>query len=125
MAAEMLERDDLSVYVVAGLPRSFKRDLQQLVEQQAGEKGDVVLVDPEMSEWLLARLREEKRPNNRRTPASQALWRAYSALSAARYHLQHDSEEEERVRLIRSRVEELWRELSPMFSDEPESAAGA
>jgi hypothetical protein len=116
--AEILNRDDLTLYVLAGVPRTFKRKLQELVEKEAKHDGDVMLVDEQLSAWLLARLRDEKRPRSKRTPASQALWRAYSALSAARYYLQDDAEEEEQARELRNRVEELWREVSPMFEEE-------
>lgn len=119
MAAEMLEREDLSVYVIAGVPRSFKRKLQKFVEDESKADGDVMLVDDEMTEWVLARLRGEKRPSRERTPASAALWRAYRALSAARYHLQ-DQPEEKRVREMRAEIEELWREISPRFEEEEE-----
>ena len=34
MGAEMLERDDLSVYIVAGVPKSFKRKLQGFVVEE-------------------------------------------------------------------------------------------
>jgi hypothetical protein len=119
MSQELLERDDLSVYVIAGVPRSFKAKLQKLVEQESKKDGDAILVGPEMTDWFLAQLRDEKRPSRSRTPASRALWNAFSALSAARYHLQNDAEGEERVRELRRRVEELWREVSPMFDDEP------
>ncbi len=118
--AEILERDDLSVYVVAGVPRSFKKKLQAFVEQEAKKDGGVLLLDEELSEWVLSRLRDEKRPKSKRTPASRALWRAYSALSAARYYLEDESEEEEQVRELRRRVEELWREVSPMLEAEEE-----
>jgi hypothetical protein len=89
------------------------------VEQESKKDGDAILVGPEMTDWFLAQLRDEKRPSRSRTPASRALWNAFSALSAARYHLQNDAEGEERVRELRRRVEELWREVSPMFDDEP------
>lgn len=121
MGVEMLERDDLSVYVVAGVPKSFKRKLQSFVAEEAkNEEGQVMLVEDGLADWIVAKLLDEKRPKASRTPASQALWRAFSSLSAARYHLQH-SEEEERVRELRQRVEELWRETSPMFAPEPEA----
>lgn len=123
MSAEMLERDDLSVYIIAGVPRSFKSKLQKFVEGEAKKEGDIMLLDSDLTDWVLSKLRDEKRPSKSRTPASQALWRAFSALSAARYHLQDNSEEEERVRELRRRVEELWRELSPMFDDQPEEEA--
>ena len=121
MGAEILERDDLSVYVVAGVPKSFRKKLQTLVEEESKNDGQVMLVDDSLAEWVLSKLADEKRPRSSRTPASKALWRAFSALSAARYHLQH-SEEEERVRELRQRVEELWREHSPMFEDAPPPA---
>jgi hypothetical protein len=123
MGAEMLERDDISVYLVAGVPKSFKRKLQAFVQQEAkGGDGQVMLVDDNLADWIVAKLADEKRPASSRTPASRALWRAFSALSAARYHLQHSEEEEERVRELRQRVEELWRQTSPMFPDEPAAA---
>jgi hypothetical protein len=116
--AEILDRDDLSLYVIAGVPRSFKTKLKAFIEQEAKKDGDVLLVDEEFSEWMLARLQDEKRPRSQRTQASRALWRAYSALAAARYYLEDESEEEERVRELRRRVEELWREVSPIFEEE-------
>jgi hypothetical protein len=118
MSAATLERDDLSLYVIAGVPRSFKSKLTQLVLKETKETGEVMLIQPEMTEWVVAKLRDEKRPSRDRTPASRALWHAYSALSAARYHLQNDPVEEERVRDLRRQVEDLWRQMSPMFEDE-------
>lgn len=118
MGADMLERDDLSVYIVAGVPKSFKRKLQAFVAEEAkSAAGEVMLLEDGFADWVVSRLADEKRPRSNRTPASKALWSAFSALSAARYHLQH-SEEEERVRELRQKVEELWRETSPMFPDE-------
>lgn len=118
MGVDIVERDDISVYLVAGVPKSFKRKLQKFVEQEAKEDGDVYMLDEELSEWVISRIRNEKRGGRDRTPASAALWRAYAALSAARYHLQHSPEEEGRVRTLRNQVEEIWRELSPMFEEE-------
>lgn len=118
--SDILERDDLTLYVLAGVPRSFKKKLQTFVEQEAKDDSGVLLVDDELSEWVLARLRDEKRPRGKRSPASRALWRAYSALSAARYYLENESEEEEQVRELRRRVEELWKDVSPMFEADEE-----
>lgn len=120
MGVDIVERDDISVYLVAGVPKSFKRKLQKFVEKEAKEDGDVYMLDDELSEWVISRIRNEKRGGRDRTPASAALWRAYAALSAARYHLQHSPEEEGRVRELRNNVEEIWRELSPMFEEEEE-----
>jgi hypothetical protein len=113
MASEMLQRDDLSVYVVAGVPKSFKKKLQKFVGSESKSDGDVMLLDEEMTDWVLARVRGEKRRSHEQTPASSALWRAYRALSAARYHLQ-DQPIEEEIRTLRDRIEELWRDTSPL-----------
>jgi hypothetical protein len=118
MGIDVVERSDVSVYLVAGVPKSFKRKLQKYVEQEAKEGGDIYMLEEELAEWVLAKVRNEKRGGRDRTPATAALWRAFSALSAARYHLQHSPENEEKVRQIRSQVEEIWRDLSPMFPDE-------
>ncbi len=113
MASEMLQREDLSVYVVAGVPKSFKKKLQKFVVSESKSEGDVMLLDEEMTDWVLARVRGEKRRSHEQTPASSALWRAYRALSAARYHLQ-DQPIEEEIRSLRDRIEELWRDTSPL-----------
>lgn len=118
MASEMLQRDDISVYIVAGVPKSFKKKLQKFVEKESKTTGDVMLLDDEMTEWVVARMRGEKRRSHEQTPASAALWRAYRALSAARYHLQ-DQPLEKRVRDIRNEIEALWRDTSPLH-EEPE-----
>ncbi len=112
MAPEILQRDDLSIYIVAGVPKSFKKRLQKFVESESKSDGDVMLIDEEMTEWILARVRGEKRRSHEQTPGSSALWRAYRALSAARYHLQ-DEEVEPRIRELRDQIELLWREVSP------------
>ncbi|MEX0843457.1 MAG: hypothetical protein WD960_13065 [Gemmatimonadota bacterium] len=119
MASEMLQRDDLSVYVVAGVPKSFKKKLQKFVEKESKSDGDVMLLDEEMTDWVLSRVQGEKRRSHEQTPASAALWRAYRALSAARYHLQ-DQPIEGKIREIREQIEELWRETSPLHVEEEE-----
>lgn len=118
MANEMLQRADLTAYVVAGLPKNFLGKLKKVAQEQ-GSEAEVMQLDEEMTEWLVAQMRGEKRRPHERTPASAALWRAYRALSAARYHLQ-DRPEEEQVRELRRLVEELWRELSPQFPADEE-----
>jgi hypothetical protein len=118
----MLQRDDLSVYVVAGVPKSFKKKLQTFVDDESKTTGDVMLLDEEMTEWVLARLRGEKRRTHEQTPASSALWRGYRALSAARYHLQ-DQPLEKKIRDLRSQIEELWHDTSPLHEEEEDDAA--
>jgi hypothetical protein len=115
----MLQRDDVSVYVVAGVPKSFKKKLQKFVDAESKSTGDTMLLDDEMTEWVVARLRGEKRRSHEQTPASSALWRAFRALSAARYHLQ-DQPLEDEVRTLRNRIEELWRTVSPLHDEEDE-----
>lgn len=124
MASEMLQRDDLSVYVVAGVPKSFKKKLQKFVDSESKSSGETMLLDEEMTEWVVARLRGEKRRSHEQTPASSALWRAFRALSAARYHLQ-DQPIEDEVRELRNRIEELWRDVSPLHPEEEEGDEGS
>lgn len=123
MASEMLQRQDLTGYVVAGLPKNFLGKLKKLAQEQSAD-AEVIQLDEEMTEWLVSHLRGEKRRPHERTPASAALWRAYRALSAARYHLQ-DRPQEEQVRELRRLVEDLWRELSPQFPADAEDGSEA
>jgi hypothetical protein len=124
MAAEMLQRDDLSVYVVAGVPKSFKKKLKQFVAQESKADGNVMLLDEQLTDWVVARVQGDKRPARDESPASSALWRAYRAVSAARYHLQ-DQELEGRVRELRNQIEVLWREASPGKATEEEAVEEA
>jgi hypothetical protein len=124
MGVDVVERDDVSVYLVAGVPKSFKRKLQKYVEQESKESGGIYMLEEELADWVIAKVRNDKRGGRDRTPATAALWRAFSALSAARYHLQHSPEEEERVRHLRNQVEEIWRELSPMFDEQEGAQSG-
>jgi hypothetical protein len=119
MALEMLEREDLSIYVVAGVPKSFKKKLQKFVASESKSGGDVMLLDEEMTEWVLAQVKGEKRRSHEQTPGSSALWRAYRALSAARYHLQ-DQPIEADIRSLRDQIEALWRDTSPLHEEEEE-----
>ena len=118
MSLEMLQRDDLSIYIVAGVPKSFKKKFQKFVGSESKSEGEVMLLDEEMTEWVLAQVKGEKRRSHEQTPGSSALWRAYRALSAARYHLQ-DQPIEASIRVVRDQIEELWRDTSPMH-DQPE-----
>ena len=125
MASAMLERDDLSVYVVAGVPKSFKKRLSKFVDTESRAEGEIMLLDDEITEWLVARLRGEKARSHEETPASSALWRAFRALSAARYHVQEDDALEARIRSLRGEVEELWSLTRPRTAaNEAEEAEG-
>jgi hypothetical protein len=96
------------VYVIAGVPKIFKKRLSKFVEGESRAEGEIMLLDHEITEWLVARLRGEKARSHEETATSAALWRAFRALSAARYHVQEDPELEGRIRALRSSVEELW-----------------
>lgn len=122
MASEIFQRDDLSIYVIAGVPRSFKSTLSEVVADASDQSGQVSLVKDELADWFLAKLREDSRRNHERTSASAALWRAYRALSAARYHLRHGTHEDQ-IRELRSEIEELWTLVSPLTKGESEDAA--
>jgi hypothetical protein len=119
MALEMLQREDLSIYIVAGVPKSFKKKLQKFVGAESKSDGDVMLLDEGMTEWVLAQVKGEKRRSHEQTPGSSALWRAYRALSAARYHLQ-DQPIEADIRGLRDQIEELWRDTSPIHDNTAE-----
>jgi len=119
MASEMLQRDDLSVYVVAGVPRSFRKKLQKFVDKESKTEGGTMLLDEGLSEWVVAKLRGEKRRNHEQTPTSSALWRAYRALAAARYHT-HDEELQKQVRRLRDEIEQLWMDVSPLYDEDEE-----
>jgi len=114
MARDWLERDDLSVFVVAGAPRGFNRKIQELLEEEVGEEAQSLQVKKDLREWVLARVRGEYRRESWRSPASKALWRAFRALAAARYHLRGDETREGELRELRDRVEVQWMEVSPM-----------
>ena len=124
MASELLQRDDLSVYVVGGVPRSFRKKLQKFVEKESKSEGGTMLLDEEMAEWVVTKMQGEKRRSHERTPTSAALWRAYRALAAARYHIQ-DPEMESKVRRLRNEIEELWRDVSPLHEENEEEGEGA
>ncbi len=116
VAHEWLEKEDLSVYVISDVPRSFHKELKSILHEQ-GEDVEVMRLDDDLSNWVLARVRGAKRQSSDRSPASEALWRAFRALSAARYHLRGDPKMDERIRKLRDRVEALWYKTSPMHDN--------
>ncbi|MEQ9398137.1 MAG: hypothetical protein RJQ04_03125 [Longimicrobiales bacterium] len=120
MAREWLERDDLSVYVVAGVPKSFNKQLKSMLQKKQGDDVESLRLDEDLSEWVLARVRGEKRASSKRSPASKALWRAFRALAAARYHLRGDEEMDEEIRALRDQVEQLWFKYSPLHRSDDE-----
>ncbi len=121
MAHEWLEKDDLSVYVISDVPRSFHKELKNILHKQQGDDVEVMRLDDDLSNWVLARVRGAKRQSSNRSPASEALWRAFRALSAARYHLRGDAKMDTRIRKLRDKVEALWYKTSPMHANGDES----
>lgn len=119
MAHDWLERDDLSVFVVAGVPKGFNRKLQETITKEHGEKAVSIRVNDELADWILTKVRGEYRPASKRSTASKALWRAFRALAAARYHLRDDPEFSEEVRAVRDQVEAHWSRVTPL-NREPE-----
>ena len=119
MASEMLEWEDSSIYIVAGVPESLKKKLQKLVASEAKSDSDVMLLDAGMTDWVLAYVKGEKRRSHERTEGSSARWSAYLQLTAALYHLK-DQSTEAKIRDIRDQIEELWREASPLHAETEE-----
>jgi len=117
MAHEWLEKDDLSVFVVGGVPKGFNRRLSELVTKEHGEEASALRVNDDLTPWILAQVRGEYRPSRRRSSASEALWRAFRALAAARYHLRDHEEQADEVKRLRDEVEKLWSEVSPMYGE--------
>lgn len=113
MAREWLEREDLSVFVVAGAPKGFNRKLQELLEKETGANAESLCLKDELAEWVLARVRGDYRRDAQRSPASRALWRAFRALAAAQYHLRHDTKREGQIRTLRDKVERHWTAVAP------------
>lgn len=124
MAHEWLERDDVSVYVIAGVPKGFNRTLQEFVQKEQGEEAASLRVHDDLSPWLLARIRARYRSASVRGPASKALWRAFRALAAAIYHLRGDKERSKALRELRDQVEQHWMEVSPLYQTDDDDEDG-
>jgi len=114
MAHDWLERDDLSVFVVAGVPKGFNRKLQETLTKEQGDQAISMRVNDELADWVLTKVRGDYRPDAKRTTASRALWRAFRALAAARYHLRDEPEISEEVRGLRDQVETHWMRVTPL-----------
>lgn len=119
MAREWLEREDLAVFVVAGVPKSWGKELRNFLQKKHGDDAEAMRLDDDLSEWVLTRVRGEGRASSKRSPASKALWRAFRALSAARYHLRGSKRTDKKIRRLREEVESLWFEHSPLHAEAP------
>jgi hypothetical protein len=117
VSKEWLEKDDLSVFVVSGVPNGFERDLKKRLQEDYGEDASLLRLKDTLEEWVVSRVRGEHRQERTRTPATKALWRAFRALAAALHHLRHEPDKETEIRAIRNRVEELWHDAQPAAPD--------
>src|SRR5690606_26167190 len=95
-------------------PKGFNRKLQETIQKEHGEKAVSMRVNDELSDWILTKVRGEYRPSSMRSTASKALWRAFRALAAARYHLREDPELSDGVRALRDQVETYWTRATPL-----------
>lgn len=117
MARDWLERDDLSVFVVAGVPKGFNRRLSEFVEKEQGGDTESMRVKDDLAPWILSRVRGHYRSKRMRSPASKALWRAFRALAAARYHLRGDKGKHNKLKKLRDEVEQHWLAVSPLHRE--------
>lgn len=113
MVHEWLEREDLSVFVVSGVPKNFNRRLQSFIEKEHGESAHSLRVKEDLAPWVLAQVRGSYRPSSSSNLASRALWRAYRALAAARFHLREDKDRDKALKQLRDEVETHWAAVSP------------
>ena len=117
MSQEWLERDDLAVFVVAGAPKGFNRKLKAFLRKELGEESESLRLKDDLADWILARVKGSYRRDTKTSPASQALWRAFRALAAAKYHLRGYEDREATIRRLRDEVEECWLETSPIHAN--------
>ena len=88
--------------------------LQKFLREEHGEDAASMRVNDDLAPWILSKVRGEYRPSSKRSGASRALWRAYRALAAARYHLRGDVNRSGRLRELRDEVETHWTDVTPM-----------
>ena len=117
MAHDWLDQEDLSVFVVAGVPKGFNRKLSRFLEEEQGAETPSLRVTDELSPWILSRVRGHYRKSSSQSAASKALWRAFRALAAARYHLRGDEDREGALRTLRDEVEAHWMGVSPLHRE--------
>ena len=58
MAREWLERDDLSVFVVAGAPKGFNRRLKTFLQKELGNGAESLRVNDDLAEWATFKKRD-------------------------------------------------------------------
>jgi hypothetical protein len=113
MSEEWLEDGDVSVFVVPKVKKKFDESLARLLKKEVGEPVEPLRLDDDLTTWVADRAAGKNRSKGQRSPAAKALWRAFRALAAARYHLREDPAAEKELRALRDRVESLWMEKTP------------
>ncbi|MEZ4416028.1 MAG: hypothetical protein R3E10_09735 [Gemmatimonadota bacterium] len=112
MISDWIDRDDLTVFVVAGATKSFEKDTRDRLKKQADD-GEFLRLEGELAEWVIARVQGHKRSDRGRSPGTKALWRAFRAIAAAQYHFREDASKKAELRDLRNRIEQLWHDSSP------------
>jgi hypothetical protein len=113
MPHEWIETGEVTVFVVPKVKKSFDEGLAKLLKKEVGEKVEPFRLDDDLTTWVADRTSGKRRAKGQRSPAAKALWRAFRALAAARYHLRQDPDGEKELRALRDQVEALWMEKAP------------
>lgn len=119
MAGEWLSSGDATVFVVPKVKKQFDESLEKLLKKETGEPVDVIRLDKDLTDWVVARVtvKQWRKGRGKRSPSTKALSRAFQALAAARYHLRGDQEAESELRELRDRVEAIWLADAPSAED--------
>ncbi|MGD2121247.1 MAG: hypothetical protein PVJ76_05870 [Gemmatimonadota bacterium] len=113
MSEQWLEAGEVSVFVVPKVKKKFDEGLARLLKKELGEPVEPLRLDDDLTTWVADRAAGKNRSKGQKSPAAKALWRAFRALAAARYHLKEDLDAEKELRALRDRVESLWMERAP------------
>jgi hypothetical protein len=113
MSEQWLEDGDVTVFVIPKVKKDFDEKLARLLEKEVGGPVEPLRLDDDLTTWVADRAAGKKRSKGQKSPAAKALWRAFRALAAARYHLREDPKSEKELRSLRDRVESLWMEKTP------------
>ena len=105
-----LAKDRATVFVIPKVKKNFADALAALVEEETGQKVDPIRLDDDLTEWAVTRVVGKARAKGQKKPSTKALWRAFRALAAARYHFREKPERQREVLELRDRIEALWLE---------------
>ena len=103
-----LDPETANVYIVPKVPKRFGEELGKLLSKEVGEEIEPFRLDPDLSEWVVARASGKRSIKGARNPGVKALWRAFRALAAARYHFRTEPELAKELLEMRDRIEGLW-----------------